>query len=81
LAKDSFQGVLFKEMYDTYDRHKSEDVMDQVVTVIRDHLSVGHHQDLDESLLRDGTTSSTPTNVLNNLLPFICKCSKNKKRE
>ena len=58
-------------MYGTYDRHKSEDVMDQVVTVIRDHLSVGHHQDLDESLLRDGTTSSTPTNVLNNLLPNV----------
>jgi hypothetical protein len=45
--------------------------MDQVVTVIRDHLAVGHHQDLNESLLRDGTTSSTPTDVLYNLFFFV----------
>ena len=34
--------------------------MDQVVTVVRDHFPVGHHQDFDESLLRNGTTSPSP---------------------
>lgn len=61
----------------TYDRHESEDVMDQVVAVIGDHLAVGHDQDLDESLLRDGTTSPTPTDV-NLFFLLICKCQKRK---
>jgi hypothetical protein len=52
--------------------------MDQVVAVIGDHLAVGHDQDLDESLLRDGTTSPTPTDV-NLFFWLICKCPKKKK--
>lgn len=45
----------------TYDGHESQDVMDQVVTVVGDHLAIGHHQDLDETLLRDGTPGASST--------------------
>lgn len=38
--------------------------MDQVVPVVGNHLAIGYHQDFDETLLRDGTASPSPTDAL-----------------
>lgn len=59
--------------------------MDQVVTVIRDHLAVGHHQDFDETFVRDGTASpspqSTPSDAFADLLIYKRKRTERNKQD